>query len=40
MRDGKLNTLGCFLFFLAANLADLRPESLDYLNAPNTEKKM
>ena len=38
MRDEKLNTLGYFLFILAAGLADLGPESLNRLNAPNTEK--
>ena len=35
MQDGKLNTLGYFLFFLAASLVELGGESLNCSNAQN-----
>ena len=38
MIDGNLHTLGYFLFFLATDLLDLEPESLNRLNALNAEK--
>ena len=38
MREETLDTLGYFLFIMAAGLADLGRESLNRLNTPNTEK--